>query len=77
LSSLDPISFKPMADSFKKKYPFIDIQISEITGTEAMQRHLLELKAGTLKDWDILHASEDSYTDFATHTMKLDVLGHG
>ena len=75
LSSLDPISCKPMADSFKKKYPFIDIQISEITGTEAMQRHLLELKAGTLKDWDVLHASEDSYTDFATHTMKLDVLG--
>jgi ABC-type Fe3+ transport system substrate-binding protein len=75
LSSLDPISFKPMADSFKKKYPFIDIQISELTGTEALQRHLLELKAGTLKDWDILHASEDSYTDFTNHTMKLDVLG--
>lgn len=64
-----------MADSFKKKYPFIDIQISEITGTEALQRHLLELKAGTLKDWDVLHASEDSYSDFTTHAMKLDVLG--
>lgn len=32
LSSLDPGSFKPMADSFKKKYPSIDIQIHELTG---------------------------------------------
>ena len=75
LSSLDPSSFKPMADSFKKKYPAIDIQIHEITGTEALQRHLLELKAGTLKDWDVLHASEDSYNDFTGHAMKVDVLG--
>ena len=75
LSTLDPSSFKPMADSFRKKYPFIDIQISEITGTEALQRHLLELKAGTLKDWDVLHASEDSYSDFMTHVLKIDVLG--
>src|SRR5262245_21129266 len=67
LSTLDPSSFKPMADSFKKKYPSIEIQISELTGTEALQRHLLELKAGTLKDWDVLHASEDSYSDFSPH----------
>jgi len=33
------------------------------------------LKAGTLKDWDILHASEDSYEDFAANAMKIDVLG--
>jgi ABC-type Fe3+ transport system substrate-binding protein len=75
LSSLDPGSFKPMADSFRKKYPFIDIQIHEITGTEALQRHLLELKAGTVKDWDVGHASEDSYNDFVAHTMKFDILG--
>src|SRR5262245_42366470 len=75
LSTLDPSSFKPMADSFKKKYPFIDIQLSELTGTEALQRHLLELKAGTLKEWDVLHASEDSYSDFNAHIMKVDVLG--
>ncbi|MGH7816287.1 MAG: ABC transporter substrate-binding protein [Candidatus Binatia bacterium] len=75
LSSLDPGSFKPMADSFKKKYPFIDIQIHEITGTEAIQRHLLELKAGTVKDWDVGHASEDFYNDFAAAAMKIDILG--
>lgn len=75
LSSLDSASFKPMADSFKKKYPFIDIQIHELTGTEAMQRHLLELKAGTVKEWDVGHASEDFYSDFVAHTMKFDLLG--
>ena len=75
LSSLDPSSFKPMADSFKKKYPFIDIQISEITGTEAIQRHLLELKAGTVKDWDVGHASEDHYDDYVGHALKVDIWG--
>jgi ABC-type Fe3+ transport system substrate-binding protein len=75
MSSLDPGSFKPMADSFKKKYPFIDIQIHEITGAEALQRHLLELKAGTVRDWDVLHASEDFYSDYAAQAMKIDILG--
>ena len=75
LSSLDPDSFKPMADSFKKKYPFIDIQISELTGTEAMLRHLLELKAGTFSGADVLHASQDAYSEFSAHAMKLDILG--
>jgi ABC-type Fe3+ transport system substrate-binding protein len=75
LSSLDPGSFKPMAESFRKKYPFIDVQMSEITGTEALQRHLLELKAGTVRDWDVLHASEDFYNDFAAQALKVDILG--
>jgi ABC-type Fe3+ transport system substrate-binding protein len=75
LSSLDPGSFKPMAESFKKKYPFIDIQLHDLTGTEAIQRHLLELKAGTVKDWDVGHASEDFYNDFAAQAMKFDILG--
>ncbi len=73
-SSLDPASFKPMADSFKKKYPFIDVQIQEFTGTDTMQRFLLELKAGTVKDWDVGHASEDTYNDFIPHAMKFDIL---
>lgn len=75
LSSLDPDSFGPMADSFKKKYPFINIQITEITGSSAVQRHLLELKAGTFSGADVLHASQDAYSEFAAHAKKLDVLG--
>jgi len=75
LSSLDPSSFKPMADSFKKKYPYIDIQIQELSGTEAIQRQLLELKAGTVKDWDVGHASQDFYNDYPAHAAKFDLLG--
>jgi ABC-type Fe3+ transport system substrate-binding protein len=75
MSSLDPASFKPMTDSFKKKYPFIDVSVHEMTGTEAIQRFLLELKTGSVKEWDVGHASEDHYNDFAGHAMKFDLLG--
>jgi iron(III) transport system substrate-binding protein len=74
-SSLDPNTFKPLMDSFKKKYPFVDIEIQEMTGTDTAQRFLLELKAGTVKEWDTLHLPEDFYTDYAPHAKKLDVLG--
>ena len=74
-SSLDPNTFKPLAESFKKKYPFADIEIQELTGTDAAQRFLLELKAGASKDWDVLHLPEDFYTDYAPHAKKLDLLG--
>ncbi|MBI2986592.1 MAG: hypothetical protein HYY45_07475, partial [Deltaproteobacteria bacterium] len=75
LSSLDQDTFKPMMESFRKKYPFIDVKMEEITGTEAAQRHLLEVKAGTVRDWDINHATEDFYNDFADHAKKFDILG--
>jgi ABC-type Fe3+ transport system substrate-binding protein len=74
-SSLDPNTYKPLADSFKKKYPFADIEIQELTGTDTAQRFLLELKAGTSKDWDVLHLPEDFYTDYAPYAKKLDLLG--
>ena len=74
-SSLDPNTFKPLAESFKKKYPFADIEIQELTGTDTAQRFLLELKAGASKDWDVLHLPEDFYTDYAPYAKKLDLLG--
>ena len=74
-SSLDPNTFKPLMASFKKKYPFADIEIQEMTGTDTAQRFLLELKAGTVKEWDVLHLPEDFYTDYAPYAKKFDVLG--
>jgi hypothetical protein len=61
--------------SFKKKYPFADIEIQEMTGTDTAQRFLLELKAGTVKEWDTLHLPEDFYNDYAPFARKFDVLG--
>ena len=74
-SSLEPTTFKPLMNSFKKTYPFADIEIQEMTGTDTAQRFLLELKAGTVKEWDTIHLPEDFYTDYAPYAKKLDVLG--
>lgn len=74
-SSLDPNTFKPLMESFKKKYPFADIEIQEMTGTDTAQRFLLELKAGTVKDADGLNLPEDFYPDYAQHARKFDILG--
>ena len=75
LSSLESESYKPMVETFKRKYPFIDARMDEISGTEAYQRFLLELKAGTVKDFDTSEASSDFYNDSAAHSMKFDILG--
>src|SRR5918992_4357810 len=32
-STLDPETYKPMVDSFRKKYPFIDAQMEELSGS--------------------------------------------
>jgi hypothetical protein len=75
ISSLDADSFKPMMESFSKKYPFIKVRMDEIGGPEALQRFLLELKAGTVKDIDTSEASSEFYVENAAHAMKLDILG--
>jgi ABC-type Fe3+ transport system substrate-binding protein len=75
ISSLDAASFKPMMQSFSQKYPFIKIRIDEIGGPEALQRFLLELKAGTVKDFDTSEASSEFYVENAAHAMKMDILG--
>lgn len=75
ISSMDTESFKPMMESFSKKYPFIKVRMDEIGGPEALQRFLLELKAGTVKDIDTSEASSEFYVENAAHAMKLDLLG--
>ncbi len=75
ISSLDPESFKPMAESFSKKYPFIKVRVDEIGGPEAYQRFLLELKAGAVKDIDTSEASSEFYVENIANGMKIDILG--
>jgi len=75
ISSVDTQTFKPMMESFSKKYPFIKIRMDEIGGPEALQRFLLELKAGTVKDIDTSEASSEFYVENAAHAAKLDILG--
>jgi spermidine/putrescine-binding protein len=75
LAEMDSPHIKASTQVFIKKYPFIDLQIQEITGTDAARRNILELKSGAGKDWDILHLSTDFYSEYVPFLWKVDVLG--
>src|ERR1700752_1677552 len=72
ISSLDPETYKQLAEAFKQKYPFIDFALTPVDGSEAAQRFLMELKAGSGKNWDSIHLSRDFYNEFADHVKKID-----
>src|SRR5262245_4408894 len=43
--SLDPETFGPLTKAFRNKFPFLDLRLREVTGTEATQRFLLEVQS--------------------------------
>jgi ABC-type Fe3+ transport system substrate-binding protein len=75
LSSLENEALKPVADAFKKRYPFIDLRAEEIAGTDTYQRMLLEMKSGTASGWDVNYLTTDFYDDYFPYLKKFDVLG--
>lgn len=75
LSSMETQTIKAMAEAFKAEYPFLDVQVVETTGTEAIQRFILEMKAGGAKGWDATHISTDFYNEFPPYLKKFDILG--
>jgi ABC-type Fe3+ transport system substrate-binding protein len=74
-TSLSPPTHKAMVNAFKKKYPFLEVAVEEIDGTDAAQRFLLELKAGAAKGWDVAHFTSDYFNDFVPYALKIDILG--
>jgi iron(III) transport system substrate-binding protein len=72
--SLDPETFGPLTKAFKARYPFLDLRLQEVTGTEATQRFLLEVQSGTAQ-LDFTYISEDFYKGFITRGKKFDILG--
>jgi hypothetical protein len=75
LSSMDAAVVTRMADLYKKRYPFMDVHAEELSGPEAQQRFLLELKTGRATNWDIAEASEDFYNDYPPYLKKFDIFG--
>ena len=75
LSGLDPSSYPSMMESFKKKYPFLKIDMSEITGPDSAQRFIMELKSGSRNDFDTAHASTEFYQEYLPFAKKFDLLG--
>ena len=72
LSGLD--STKHVVEAFSKKYPFIEVEAEHITGTEAAERFVLELKAGVVKDWDVLSVTTDMYGEYLPYLKAFDLV---
>jgi ABC-type Fe3+ transport system substrate-binding protein len=75
LTSLEVELNRPVAEAFKKKYPFIDLRVEEISGTDTYQRMLLEMKSGNASGWDVNYMTTDYYHEYFPHQKKFDILG--
>jgi ABC-type Fe3+ transport system substrate-binding protein len=75
LTSLEVELNKPVAEAFRKKYPFIDLRVEEISGTDTYQRMLLEMKSGNASGWDVNYMTTDFYHDYFPYQKKFDILG--
>lgn len=75
LSGLDPNSYSAIMASFKKKYPFLKIEMVEITGPDSAHRFIMELKSGARNDFDVVHASTEFYPEYIPFAKKFDLLG--
>jgi hypothetical protein len=75
LTSLESEKLKPVAEAFRKKYPFIELRAEEIAGTATYQRMLLEMKAGTARGWDVNFIVGDFYDEYLPHQKRFDILG--
>jgi ABC-type Fe3+ transport system substrate-binding protein len=75
LAEMEPPTIKATTKAFMQKYPFINLEVQEISGTSAVQANILEIKSGAGKDWDILHLSQDFYNEFIPYLWKIDLLG--
>ncbi|HWP56995.1 MAG TPA: extracellular solute-binding protein [Candidatus Acidoferrales bacterium] len=75
LNTLDPETSKRLIKAFRENYPFIAVEVQEVTGTDGAQRFLLEMQAGQVRDWDIFHLPRDFFSRFAPHAKKIDIYG--
>ncbi|HWP60869.1 MAG TPA: extracellular solute-binding protein [Candidatus Acidoferrales bacterium] len=64
-----------MIAAFRQKYPFLEVEAEQLTGTEADQRFLLEIKAGTVRQWDAFSLTSESYKEYPAFLKKFDLLG--
>jgi spermidine/putrescine-binding protein len=74
LSSLEGPTIKAVADAFRSEYPFLNVHVEELTGTDANQRFVLEMKAGRTANWDVAHIATDLYNDYHPYLKKFNLL---
>jgi iron(III) transport system substrate-binding protein len=61
--------------AFRKRYPFIDLQVESLKGVDLGPRALLQVEGGAAKDLDIMRTHTDFYSDWLPHLWKVDLLG--
>jgi len=75
IAEMEPPTIKATSQVFMQKYPFIKLEVEELSGTGATQTNILQVKAGAAGNWDILHLPTDFYNEYIPHIWKMDVLG--
>jgi spermidine/putrescine-binding protein len=73
LSSLEAGTIKAMAEAFRAEYPFLTVHVEELTGTDANQRFILEMKSGRATSWDVAHLATDHYNDYHPYLKNFDL----
>jgi hypothetical protein len=69
----DPPNHPHLIAAFRKKYPFIDVHLQEISGSDGGQRFFLELKADRVRNWDVIHINTDHFGEFPPYLKKFDI----
>lgn len=75
ITSMEPETAKASAAAFKKRYPFIDLNIQPRTGSESAQQLVLQIKSGAAKEWDVVSTTSDLINDYIPHLWKVDLQG--
>ena len=73
ITSMEPETAKASAAAFKKRYPFIDLNIQPRTGSESAQQLVLQIKSGGAKEWDVVSTTSDLINDYIPHLWKVDL----
>jgi len=73
ITSMEPETAKASAAAFKKRYPFIELNIQPRTGSESAQQLVLQIKSGGAKEWDVVSTSSDLINDYIPHLWKVDL----
>ncbi len=75
VSALEPETNRALQEGFKAEYPFLDVSVEYVSGSEEKQRTLMELKVGRDTGTDSQKIPTDFSVDYLPFMKKFDILG--
>ncbi len=75
VTGFEPETIRALQEGFKAEYPFLDVSISNISGSEGNERLLMELSAGRDTGTDSQKLPTDNFGSFLPYMKRFDVLG--